>query len=69
MYNTGMISFDKFVKAVSYMRECQKDTKKQFSDAGKKKLAEAEAIVDNALKNYKLEQQQKLKEQQNELFQ
>lgn len=61
-------TFERLIKAVEYMRYCQKEYKKSFSEKSRKKLEEAERIIDNAI----LENKKKVKEafemKQNELF-
>ena len=61
-------TFERLIKAVEYMRNCQKEYKRSFSEKSRKKLEEAEIIVDNAI----LENKKKVKEtfemKQNELF-
>lgn len=60
-----MSDMAKFVMAVDYMRKCQKDYTKRFTDKAKSELAAAEKTVDKMIKEFKEEKGESV---QNELF-
>lgn len=59
---------EKFVKAVEYMRDCQKSFKKSYSESEKKKLVESEKIVDLAIAEHNRKKNEKMLNQQANLF-
>lgn len=61
-----MDDMQRFVMAVEYMRKCQIDYNKKFSDKAKAELATAEKNVDRFIKDYKAAREVKVG--QNELF-
>lgn len=63
-----MNELKKLIKAVAYMRDCQKNYKKNYSDAAKSEMVKAEQNVDRILLEYKQKQEENIRKQQNELF-
>ena len=62
-----MNDLTKFVMAVEFMRNCQKNYQKRFTDKAKSELIAAERNVDKMIKEFKEEREVKVGTQ-NELF-